>query len=106
MENATERFISLEKDVKQNTKDIEAHGGVLDNLQNTVDSILMPGQKVHQEKIVELREKMDERAATEKKFELFLASQQGARAWIKDALLLFAALGGIATTVLKIFGGK
>jgi hypothetical protein len=92
-----ERFLKLESTVKQQGDELQDFGGTLDHLVNTVDTILLPTQKVHSDKLY-IHETRTSEAHD------YIVSQKGAWAFIQKLAVVIAAAASVATLTMKLMG--
>ncbi len=104
-DEANEQFkqiLSLEHTVRQYGKELEEYGGVLDHLTNTVDTILLPQQRSHTEKIAELKIRHDSLEEDRAQVNKYISEQRGARALVQLIGIIVAAAASVAA-LIKLF---
>lgn len=101
-DNTSERLVRLEETVKAHTDDLEKHGGTLDHIVNTMDSILLPTQKVHMEKLLELRTERDEDRKDVRTMQDYITGQKGAWALVLKAAVIIGASSSLTVLIMKI----
>jgi hypothetical protein len=95
--NLHDRVVALEHLGRQHAEAIEDMGGTLDHCVNTIDSILLPTQKVHGEKIADC-----ESITTD--LHDWVTQQKGAWAFVQRFGIVVAALSSLVVMVMKILG--
>jgi hypothetical protein len=96
-ENLHDRVVALEHLTRQHGEQIEDMGGTLDHAMNTIDSILLPTQKVHGDKIADC-----ETIASD--VHDWMTQQKGAWAFVQRFGIVIAALSSLVVLVMKILG--
>ncbi len=96
------QFIELVHVVRQHGKELEEYGGVLDHLTNTVDTILLPQQRSHTEKIAELKTRHDALEEDRAEVHKYISEQKGAWALVQKVGIIIAAIASVLT-VFKVF---
>jgi hypothetical protein len=94
-ENLHDRVVALEHLTRQHGEQIEDMGGTLDHAMNTIDSILLPTQKVHGEKIADCETITSD-------VHDWMLGQKGAWAFIQRFGIVVAALSSLVVMVMKI----
>ena|SRR5579872_556114 len=97
-----ERLVRLEGVVRQQGDRQEDHGGVLDHLVNTLDTIVLPTQAKHDGQLTNQQRMLDDHAKVTSEAHDYIMSQRGAWAFIQRVLLVVAAASGVITVIMKV----
>jgi hypothetical protein len=100
-----ERLVRLEGVVRQQGEQQDDHGGVLDHLINTLDTIVLPTQTKHDSQLQNQQKMLDEQAKTTSEAHDYIMSQKGAWAFVQRVLLIVAATSGLITLVRSLLEG-
>jgi hypothetical protein len=93
--NTELRLSLLESSVKQMGQEVDDHGGAIDHLVNTVDSVILPTLKNHSD-VIAVHDAHTQEAHD------WIVSQKGAWQLIQRAGIVIAAICGVAT-MIKLF---
>lgn len=83
--------------IQQHAEELEGHGETIDHIMNTLDTIVIPTQKVHAESIAR-HERVTEEATQ------FMAAWSGAWVLVQRVGIVLAAAASVATCIMKALG--
>jgi len=99
-----ERLVRLEGVVRQQGDTQNDHGGVLDHIVNTLDTIVLPTQTRQEGQLLNQQKILDDHAKITIEAHDYITSQKGAWAFIQRALLVVAAAASLITMMMKLLG--